>query len=259
MICEDGDLTTIDKNLKKVEYISYNDLNFLDENEIDLHNFRKKIVTDLSNKSDWNKQYNAVNEIRRLLKFYKKDLYSLNQIIISVGPILSELSSSIRSNLSKNSLILIKEIFDDKPIEDYHTLKILIKSALIQCAAVKTFIKEQSYLCLNALSKNTNFINSITIGILIEEVGHKNLKISEAAYNTLEIIFSNWKLAEDYEKENWSLIFKMIFNIYYLKREPYNKRACYMMNTLYYKLGEENFNRVIKNEDINLIISMINK
>ena len=86
------------------KYISYNELiPFIMNELLDIED----IIKDLSNDDDWNKQFLAIEIFRRINKFDTKIFFlSFNMIINKI----SELTESLRSNLSKHSIMLIKEV-----------------------------------------------------------------------------------------------------------------------------------------------------
>jgi hypothetical protein len=250
------------EKLIKVDYESYEDLKNFDK-DTDFNSLINKIIQNLKDSPEWVKAFYSINDLRRLLKFNNEIFL---QILDSVVNQLNKLSLSIRSNLSKLTLILIKEIFQAKFLSTVYNQKILINSVILGSSSTKAFIKEESLNALDALAENEKFYNLNTISIILDEVSSKNLKISENSFNYIDIIFSNWKTSEILKissMHNWGIILQKIVNLNLLKREPYFKRSYNLMYIIFNKIGQDEFSYFfseceIFNKNKKLIIEMIN-
>jgi bisphosphoglycerate-dependent phosphoglycerate mutase len=115
---------------------------------------------------------------------------------------------------------------------------------------MKAFIKEESLNALENLCSNCYFYSSATIQILIDEVGSKSLAQSENSFNSIIKMIENWSKEDIFSGTNycqWEAICKHIILLYAMKREPYSKRACRIMDAIYSKFGEEDFHTVMRN------------
>jgi hypothetical protein len=255
----------IDPSSKKIEYELFENLVPFKESE-DFSSYTNIIISQLNDDSQWLNQYEALNTLRRLNKFAD---FFFNSLLSHVAPMITKLTGSIRSNLSKLSIMLIKEIFSSKNIssEYFKFIKNFISAVTCQSASMKLFIKEEALASLDALSKNFLFFNTTTIIYLLEDVSSKSLMQSENAYNTVLKIVENWSKDDIFSGtiySQWENVFIHLINLYSLKREPYVKRACKLTEIFQTKFGEEEFQNLLNlmtldQTNKNLIINMISQ
>jgi hypothetical protein len=253
----------LDPSSKKIEYVLFE--NLLPFNDLeDLESYGNLIICELKDESQWLNQYEALNTLRRINKFAN---FFLNSLLPQVALMITKLTCSIRSNLSKLSIMLIKEIFTNQNIssQNFKYIKNFISAVTCQSASMKIFIKEESLACLDALSKNYIFFNISIIIYLIEDVSSKSLNQSENAFNTILKLVENWSKEDIFSGtiySQWEAVFLHIINLYLLKREPYVKRACKIMETFYNKFGEDDFQNILNlialdQTNKNLIVNII--
>lgn len=248
----------------KVEYQSFDDLKNYEDHE-DFEEINLQILNMINDELNWLNQYESLNNLRRLNKYCP---LIFNSILQSVILQISKLTSSIRSNLSKLSIMLIKEIFISQHLSsnNFKHMKNLINSTLTQSVSMKAFIREESLAALENLSNNYYFFSTNTLHNLIEEVGHKNLSHSENSFNIILKIVENWSKEDIFSGTNysqWEGIFKQILHLFSnLKREPYSKRASRIIEAIHFKFGEEDFQNILNSLNLdpsnkNQLMSMI--
>jgi hypothetical protein len=253
----------VENNSIKVEYQLFDDLILYEEHE-DFEMIKLEIIKMINDESNWINQYEALNNLRRLNKFCP---LVFNSILQSVILQISKLTSSIRSNLSKLSIMLVREVFMSQNLSSNNLkyIKNLITCTLTQSVSMKAFIREESLAALENLSNNYYFFSSNTLHVLIEEVGHKNLSHSENSFNIIIKIVENWSKEDIFSGTNysqWEGIYKQILNLYSMKREPFSKRACRIIEAIHMKFGEEDFQNILNslnldNVNKNNLLSMI--
>lgn len=242
-----------------VEYISCSDLKPF-ESDINLEGLIAELRKNTDINSQWTDQFEALNTIRRLNKF-NSDIFK--KIIYELCPVVCGLTTSIRSYITKMSIMLIKEIFNSSNLhsEDAFVIKQLIMSTVGLLSHLNNFIKKEAASALEILANNPCYHNINTVLILISEIANRNLTISEGCYLHVEELLNKWDLKEfnKIKDEQWIALFGQIDNLYNLKREPYNKRACKLVENLANKIGDEAFEQKLNklNYDVTLFRSMI--
>jgi len=158
---------------KKIEYENYDVLQEFSEDE-DFDTVRRKVTEMINDEESWMNQYEGLNDLRRLNKYSP---IVFNTVLPNTVKQIAKLTASIRSNLSKLALMLIREIFVSQNLSTNNLkgLKILVTSVMAQTATMKSFIKEEALQSLNNLSSNCYFFSTNTLQILIEEVTSKTL------------------------------------------------------------------------------------
>jgi hypothetical protein len=230
----------------KAEYEKFEDLKefILDDKFEDLLNNTLKNLFDENN---WYNQFEAVNDLRRLNKFHFDIFDCIFEKIVSN---LAKLTSSIRSNLSKISLMLIKEFFNIRSYlrESKQSLKLLINCLVTQSSSMKSFIKEEALGGLDNLASNMEFYSPCIVNILIEECSNKSPQSSENAFNANIKILNNWVKEDIFSGTNhndWENILMRVINLHSMKKEPYLKRACRLVEVIYNKFGSEDFELLV--------------
>ena len=252
-----------DQNLLKIEYQTFENLLPFSNSE-DYDKLYDIIIAYFNDDTNWLNQFEALNFLRRLNKYCP---IIFNSILPNIVIFITKFTSSLRSNLSKLSIMLIKEIFYSKDFSstNFKLLKNLISAVTFQSASMKSFIKEESLVSLDALTNNFIFHNTFTLNYLIEEISSKSLLQSENSFNSSIKLIYNWTREDIFSGTNylqWQGILIQIINIYSLKREPYIKRACKLLENLYTKFGEEDFQNILNSSSLgeiqkNLILSIL--
>lgn len=131
---------------------------------------------------DWKLQFDVVENLRILNKFYAKELGdNINQF----GLFIFKAIDSLRSNLSKNALLLVKEAYENfrhvAPNDDF--VEVTLPKILEKGISDKSFIKLEARNALKAL-ENGGCYNSV-IRVLCEKSFDKNVIVSELSFQTL--------------------------------------------------------------------------
>jgi len=236
----------VENKTLSVDYQSYEDLVDF-SNNLKLDQYLSKLRSILEDEAHWLEQFQGINNLRRLQKFHNEKFYAAFK---ETYPSIIKLSASIRSNLSKLALILIKEffIFQNFHIQEVSILKKIINSILIQSAIMKTFIKEEALACLEELVSNDSYCNLFTISFLVEEMTNKNLQISENACVTCENILKKIPAEELSAQENYIILNNVlvhIVNLNSVKKENWTKKALRIFDLIYTKLGRDDFYTLI--------------
>ena len=231
----------------KIEYIKFQDLENISNNEIET------LIDQLLNltiETDWLIQYESINFLRRLNKYNK---LKFEQIFDKLSQLIVKLSSSIRSNISKVILLLISEIFFcDNFIGRW--VKILIPAVLFQSASNKGFIKEEALICLDNISKSKTNHEYVIICTLSEEIMNKNPVISENSLNCLINFLKQCDI--NLSRNEWNDIIMKNINIYNLKKDIYSKKAIRLLNVYLTILGDTITLLELKPDIINIIEKM---
>lgn len=67
----------------------------------------KEIIKNLPNDNDWNKQFDALNLIRRFIKNHEESYGTFYDNLPVIMPEVLKLVESLRSSLSKNAMITL--------------------------------------------------------------------------------------------------------------------------------------------------------
>lgn len=223
----------------KIEYEIFDDLK-----EIDINTNLNNIYSDIEQEQDWVIQFQAINLLRQLNKFdFKTFALIFSKVIFYV----KKLSASLRSNISKITLMLLTEIVNYNPEhknEINNWLPTMIASAAAQSSSNKHFIKEEVIKFYSAISDN--IFTYTCLALLLTEIKSKVLPASENSFNSAMKLIENWEWENFYSLKEWNNIFLAIINLYNLKREPYNKRSVKIYSLILDKLGKDSLDKKIK-------------
>lgn len=205
---------SIDENkAEPVNYTSYDDLASYDVNMENFQSKREEILKELKFEYDWKRQFEAVNTLRQLNKFCKPFLY---QIFDSVLDLLPGLAFNLKSNISKNTLVLIEEIFltfldEDEFLDEW--IEKIIAIVIKEAYSPKNFIAEKAKSSLFTLAKNVkrNVVICSLLDIMTDFNNHKSSEI--AAKFTVEFIQST-DVNDLYYKINWNRVFLLLEKIF---------------------------------------------
>lgn len=67
----------------------------------------KELIKNLPNDNDWNKQFEALNLVRRFIKNHDDQFGALYENLPAIMPEVLKLVESLRSTLSKNAMITL--------------------------------------------------------------------------------------------------------------------------------------------------------
>ena len=243
----------IDQN---IDYISKDKLPLLSEDQLSQDNISSNLQK-LVETPKWKITFDSMIFFRSV---NKQNPSLIKQIIPQLTKYLIKLSNSIRSGISKESIILVGEILnnfinEDIP-EDYDIIKQLL-NILFQCGTNnKKFIKETSNeLIQKSIVENKSYSNLETICIIIDLMKDKKSSFSELCFNVYEQLIKNINLNNSEIKEiTWNKFFDKINELYAGKKEIYTKKCVKIIEFIEKDLGKKNFdellNKLKRSEDI---------
>jgi hypothetical protein len=238
----------------KVDYIKYEDLAPYEEKTNFLELFRTISTNFLETPEfKWEIHFNTINELRRLRKHSKELFYTIVKDYKLCKEIFPNYINSIRSNLSKITLMLITELFSEFEYENLNKwVTHLIPEVLNKSADNKIFLREEAMRSLQNLSENMFYEESIIC--LLNGVKSNNSKISQNSFETLI------KLIENYDKVNleniseWKEIYKHISDIFLLKDDRHVKKSEKIVGVIKEKLTNGIFDKVLKIASKNTVL-----
>eukprot|EP01017_Pseudomicrothorax_dubius_P009155 TRINITY_DN13064_c0_g1_i3.p2 TRINITY_DN13064_c0_g1~~TRINITY_DN13064_c0_g1_i3.p2 ORF type:complete len:328 (-),score=80.44 TRINITY_DN13064_c0_g1_i3:1814-2797(-) len=163
-------------------YTSFEDLpNYgTDVNVVEVLDLIRKSFED---KSNWKSTFDALDNLRILNKFYPHDV---NNIFEAFGKYIMEGLESVRSNIAKNSLIFIKEVFTytcrSVKVAD-EIISEVIPVVLSKCFSDKAFIKAEAQECITQFLENC--VGDISIITLCRSCFDKNVNICELSMQAI--------------------------------------------------------------------------
>ena len=234
----------IDQN---IDYISKDKLPLLSEDQLSQENISSNLQK-LVETPKWKITFDSMVFFRSV---NKQNPSLIKQIIPQLTKYLIKLSNSIRSGISKESIILVGEILnnfinEDTP-EDYDIIKQLI-NILFQCGTSnKKFIKETSNeLIQKSIVENKSYSNLETICIIIDLMKDKKSSFSELCFNYYEQLIKNINTNNIEIKEiTWNKFFDKINELYAGKKEIYTKKCVKIIEFIEKDLGKKNFDELL--------------
>ena len=238
----------------KVDYLKYEDLAPYEEKTNFLELFRNISNNILETPEfKWEVHFNTINELRRLRKHSKELFHSIVRDYKLCKKIFPKYINSIRSNLSKITLMLVTELFSVFEYENLNKwVTFLIPEVLNKSVDNKIFIREEAMKCLDNLSGNMFYEESIIC--LLNGVKSSNSKVSQNAFDTLIKLIENYDQVNLENISEWKEIFKLISEIFLLKDDRHVKKSEKILITIKEKLTDEIFEKVLKNASKNIIL-----
>ena len=239
---------------QNIDYISLENLPILSEEQLSQENISSNL-TKMVETPKWKLTFEAMVFFRSV---NKQNPSLIKNIIPQLSKYLIKLSNSIRSGISKESIILVGEIINnyinEKP-EDLEIIKQLL-NILIQCASSnKKFIKDTSNeLIKNGIIKNKNYLNLETICIIIDLMKDKKSSVCEICYNIYEQMVTDINInSNDINENTWNTLFDKINELYSAKKEIYTKKCVKILENFEKTLNKKNFedllNKLNRSED----------
>lgn len=166
-----------------IVYATYEDLpNYYDESTTDFNNVFEILHCLVKEDVDWRVQFDVVENLRIINKYSPK-LFQTYLTQFSV--FLQRCIDNLRTNLSKNTLLFMKELFlhfrEINPSEEF--LSVNLSKVIEKANSEKAFIKTEARSALKVLEK-TGCSNSV-VKVLCERTFDKNPQISELSFQTL--------------------------------------------------------------------------
>lgn len=239
---------------QNIDYISYDNLPLLSEEQYTLENISSNLEK-MVETPKWKLTFDAMVFFRSL---NKQNPSILKQVIPQLTKHLIKLSNSIRSGISKESIILTGEIVfnfvSDNSVGDLDIIRQLL-NVLFQCATSnKKFIKDASNeLIQNGMIKNKNYLNLETICIIIDLMKDKKISVCEVCFNAYEQIINKIDLNnKDIKEDTWNIFFNKINELYAAKKEVYTKKCVKILEHLKKTINnfEELLNKLNRGEEL---------
>ena len=184
--------------------------------------------------NEWIKHILLLNYLRRLRKYQKK-IYETFIYDLNVFNYLTKFLNSIRTALSKLTLIFFNEIFskyefeyklnnnnNNEKIELINLLNLFVPKIINKYVFDKTFLKEEALKALNNLSENMFYGDSLII--LLKCICNDNINYSNISFNVLLNLIKNFEKNYLIYYENWNEIFFLMVKIYEKKKECFIKK-----------------------------------
>eukprot|EP00359_Climacostomum_virens_P009998 CAMPEP_0204908738 /NCGR_PEP_ID=MMETSP1397-20131031/7628_1 /ASSEMBLY_ACC=CAM_ASM_000891 /TAXON_ID=49980 /ORGANISM="Climacostomum Climacostomum virens, Strain Stock W-24" /LENGTH=249 /DNA_ID=CAMNT_0052078361 /DNA_START=1 /DNA_END=747 /DNA_ORIENTATION=+ len=130
---------------------------------------------------DWRMQFDGLNLVRVLNKFQWEYFLSLAADAL---PILVTLTDSPRSQLSKNALTAIGEIFIVPRAESFGFVGQIVPILLLKAQSEKSFLKKEAHIALEYASENC--VCEALIEVLVSHCTHKSGNLADTAFHYLE-------------------------------------------------------------------------
>jgi hypothetical protein len=190
-------------------YLSFENLEDYYTTETNFDEIFNKLYEGTKAKHEWKVHFDILENLRILNKFKNQEFVKK---IPFFTPFLYQGVDSLRSNVSKNALLLIREIIqltNDFTVLQELLLKIL-PLTLEKAVSEKTFIKTEAKNALKELEKNG--CCDVSIYVLGEKSFDKNSQLCELAMQTLCEIVKNVKenLGAKLTKQGLKILFKTL-------------------------------------------------
>ena len=241
---------------QNIDYISSDKLPSLSEEQLSEENISSNL-TKMVETPKWKLTFDAMIYFRSL---NKQNPSLIKKIIPQLTKHLIKLSNSIRSGISKESIILVGEILqffvNDNNAEDLDTIKQLLNILIQSSTSNKKFIKDASNESIqNGIVNNKNYLNLEMICIIIDLMKDKKSSVCEVCFKVYEQMIKNVDLNnKDITDDTWNKFFDKINELYAAKKEVYTKKCVkiieHVENTLNKDTFEQLLNRLNRGEDI---------
>jgi len=166
-----------------IVYTTYEDLpNFYNQTQETYANIFEILYTLVKDDPDWRVQFDVIENLRIINKYSPKEL---KPYLEQFSFFLQRCIDNLRTNLSKNTLLFMKELFlhfkDIDPSEEF--LSTNLSKVIEKAISDKAFIKNEARSALKTLEK-TGCSNPV-IKVLCDKTFDKNVFISEISFQTL--------------------------------------------------------------------------
>ena len=232
---------------QNIDYISPDKLVTLTEAQLSKEN----ISLNISNMVETPKWHLTFDSLVYFRCINKQNPSLLKTILPDLIKYLPKLSNSIRSGISKETIILVGEILFNYINENTDTDLINIKQLLYilfqSATSNKKFIKEASLeLIENGLIKNKKYYNLDIISIIIDLMKDKKSTVCDTCYNTYDKIIKNIDIKnQEINDKTWNYFFDKINELYNAKKEIYIKKCVKIIEYFENNLGKNNFDELL--------------
>ena len=194
------------KSEPHLDYVDYDKLPILKEEQMK-DEFIITQIPRLNEIPKWEINFSTMIYFRCL---NKQNPDKLKIILPKITPFLNKLSNSIRSGISKLSMILMGEILNSFSIEkndDIKLIKEIVGIVLHGTFSTKAFLKSTANNILkNNVIDNSKYENFDFTTELIDLMRNEKTIISDTAYNVYENIIKNIKL-DNINNDSWNNFF----------------------------------------------------
>ena len=232
---------------QNIDYITPDKLPILTEEQLSQDNISSNIAK-MVETPKWQLTFDTMVFFRSL---NKQNPSLMKQVVPQITKNLIKLSNSIRSGISKESIILVGEILNnfisDNSQNDLDIIKQLL-NILFQCATSnKKFIKDASNeLIQNGIIKNKNYLNLETICIIIDLMKDKKSSVCDISFNTYNQMINDINLTStDISDDTWNKFFDKLNELYKAKKEVYTKKCVKIIEYLEKTLTKNNFDELL--------------
>ena len=233
------------KSEPHLDYVDYDKLPILKEEQMK-DEFIITQIPRLNEIPKWEINFSTMIYFRCL---NKQNPDKLKIILPKITPFLNKLSNSIRSGISKLSMILMGEILNSFSIEkndDIKLIKEIVGIVLHGTFSTKAFLKSTANNILkNNVIDNSKYENFDFTTELIDLMRNEKTIISDTAYNVYENIIKNIKL-DNINNDSWNNFFIRIEELYDKKRDIYTKKCIKILNFFIEKMGKDVFMNKLK-------------
>ena len=233
------------KSEPHLDYVDYDKLPILKEEQMK-DEFIITQIPRLNEIPKWEINFSTMIYFRCL---NKQNPDKLKIILPKITPFLNKLSNSIRSGISKLSMILMGEILNSFSIEkndDIKLIKEIVGIVLHGTFSTKAFLKSTANNILkNNVIDNSKYENFDFTTELIDLMRNEKTIISDTAYNVYQNIIKNIKL-DNINNDSWNNFFIRIEELYDKKRDIYTKKCIKILNFFIEKLGQDVFMNKLK-------------
>ena len=228
----------------------------------------KKLLRE-TKEHEWREHVQAINYLRRLRK-YEKEIFDRVMYDLNIFEIILSYLNSVRTTLSKITLVFIKELFseyefeyndNDEQIELIKFIKFITPKLILKANSEKSFLKDEAINCLNNLSKNMTYGDTL-IALIKVCITNNGNSICELSFNFIQELLKNFDINYLIYFDYWDEFFEILSKILKMKKEPYMKKSILLINSLENLIGKDKFENIINNncneEEKEFILKSIN-
>ena len=237
-------------------------------NYVELMIIIKKLLRE-TKEFEWIEHVKAINYLRRLKK-YKKEVFDRVMYDLNIFEIILSYLNSVRTTLSKVTLVFIKELFSEyefeynnnnEQIELIKFIQFITPKLILKANSEKSFLKDEAINCLKNLSKNMTYGDTL-ITLIKVCINNNGNSICELCFNFIQELLTNFDINYLIYFDYWNEFFEILIKILKMKKEPYMKKSILLINSLENLIGKDNFENILKNncneEEKNFILKSIN-
>ena len=232
---------------QNIDYISPDKLPILSEEQLSQENISLNLSKMVENPK-WKLTFDAMVFFRSM---NNQNPSLIKTVLPELLKYLPKLSNSIRSGISKETIILVGELLSNFIIDntkiDFDIIKQLL-FILFQCGTSnKKFIKETSIELIDkGLIKNKKYFNIDIISIIIDLMKDKKSSVCDICFNTYEKMISNIDIKNnDISDISWNYFFDKINELYSAKKEIYIKKCVKIIEYFENNLGKNKFEEIL--------------